>query len=73
MPKPDVSKIYGKIQLVDMFPDFKVQIVTANADLNVEKVKMFPNSKGKWELVTMFPDYKIQLVDFLPDFTVKFI
>lgn len=73
MPKPDVKKIYGKIQFVDMFPNYKVQIVTDTADLNVKKVDMFPSSPGKWQIVDIFPDYKIQIVDLMPDFTVKFI
>ena len=27
MAKPDVSKIYGKIKIVDSFPDFKIKYV----------------------------------------------
>ena len=71
--KPDVSKIFGKIQFVDSFPDYKVKVVSSFEDLRVQKVCSFPNSPGKWQVVTSFPDYKIQLVDSFPDFTVRYV
>ena len=73
MAKPDVSKIFGKIQYVEHFPDYKVQVVEHFADLHVEIVSHFPNQPGKWEIVEHFPNFKIQLVEHFPDFTVKFV
>jgi hypothetical protein len=71
--KVDVSKIYGKIQLVKSFPDYKVKIVTSFPDLKVQKVTSFPSSAGKWQIVDSFPDFKIQIVDSFPDFTIEYV
>ena len=71
--KPDVSQIYGKIQVVDSFPDYKVQIVTSFPDLKVQKVSSFPNSAGKWQFVDAHPDYKIQFVNSFPDFKIQYV
>ena len=71
--KVDVSKIYGRIQYVQSFPDYKVQAVTSFPDLKVEIVESFPNSPGKWEIVTSFPDYKIEMVNSFPDFTIEYV
>lgn len=69
----NVAKIYGRIQFVDSFPDYKVKVVTAFPDLRVQKVKSFPDKAGKWQIVTSFPNYKIQLVDSFPDFTIQYV
>ncbi|HEY8835807.1 MAG TPA: hypothetical protein VIM09_09505 [Chthoniobacterales bacterium] len=53
--KVDVSKIHGRIQFVNSFPDYKVQAVTS-----------FPDAPGKWQIVESFPDYKIEMVDSFP-------
>ncbi len=71
--KPDLSRIYGKIKLVDHFPDYKVKIVDHFADLHVKLVDHFPDRAGKWKLVDHFPDYKIKIVDHFPDFTIKYV
>ena len=71
--KVDVSKIYGKIQFVNSFPDFKVQIVNSFPDLKVEVVNSFPDKVGRWKIVNSFPDYKIQIVNSFPDFKVKYV
>ena len=72
-PNVDVSKIYGRIQFVDAFPDYKVEVVTAFPDLRVQKVQAFPDAAGKWEIVTAFPDYKIQLVRAFADFQIEYV
>ena len=71
--KVDVSKIYGRIEFVKSFPDYKVKAVKSFPDLRVEIVESFPTSAGKWEIVDSFPDYKIEMVDSFPDFTVEFV
>ena len=71
--KPDVKKIYGKIQFVSSFPDYKVQVVDSFPDLKVQKVQSFPNKPGKWQIVNSFPDYKIQIVKSFPDFKIKYV
>ncbi|MDG1806447.1 MAG: hypothetical protein P8J91_06745 [Pirellulaceae bacterium] len=72
-PAIDVSKIYGKIQIVKSFPDYKVQVVDSFPDLRVQVVTSFPNKAGKWQMVKSFPDFKIQLVDSFPDFKIKYV
>jgi len=71
--KPDVSKIYGKIQFVSSFPDYKVKVVDSFPDLKVQVVDSFRDQSGKWQIVDSFPDYKIQLVTSFPDFTIKYV
>ncbi len=71
--KPDVKKIYGKIQFVNSFPDYKVQVVDSFPDLKVQKVQSFPNKPGKWQIVDSFPDFKIQIVKSFPDFKIKYV
>jgi hypothetical protein len=62
--KVDVSKIHGRIQFVQSFPDYKVQAVTSFPDLRVQIVKSFPDYKI--EMVNSFPDFKIQFVKSFP-------
>ena len=69
--KVDPSKIHGRIQLVDSFPDFKVKAVKSFPDAKVKVVDAFPGP-GKWQIVDSFPNFQIQLVDSFPDFTVEF-
>lgn len=69
----DLSRIYGRIQYVEHFPDYKVQVVDHFPDLRVQVVEHFPDGPGKWEMVEHFPDYKIQIVDHFPDFKIKYV
>ena len=71
--KPDVTKIYGKIKIVDSFPDYKVKVVSSFADLHVKLVSSFSDGPGKWQIVESFPNFKIQFVESFPDFTIKFV
>lgn len=54
--------LYGKVQIVDSFPDIKVKIVDT-----------FPDKCGKWQFVTAFPDFKVQFVDSFPDITIQYV
>lgn len=40
--KPDVTKIYGKIKIVDSFPDYKIQLVESFPDFTIKFVENFP-------------------------------
>lgn len=71
--KPDVSKIYGKIQWVDSFPDYTVQVVDSFPDLKVKLVDSFPDHPGEWKVVTSFPDFKIKRVTSFADFKIQFV
>jgi hypothetical protein len=65
--------LFGKVQVVKSFPDFKVQIVESLADLKVMRVGSFPDACGKWQFVNSFPDFTIEYVDGFPDFTIEFV
>ncbi len=67
------KKMYGKVQIVKSFPDFKVQRVTSFPDLKVQKVTSFPDKCGKWQFVESFPDFKVQFVDSFPDFKIQYV
>jgi len=67
------KKLYGKVQVVESFPDFKVKPVNSFPDLNVQIVDSFPDSCGKWKIVESFPDLKIKFVSSFPDLTIKFV
>jgi hypothetical protein len=65
--------LYGKVQFVESFPDFKVQFVESFPDLKVKFVDFFPNECGKWQIVDDFPDFKVQIVEYFPDFKVEIV
>lgn len=67
------KKLYGKIKIVENFPDIKVKIVENFPDLKVKLVDNFPDECGKWQIVENFPDLKIQIVENFPDIRVKFV
>ena len=69
----DVSKIYGRIQYVDAFANYKVEVVSAFPDLRVEEVDAFADSAGKWEIVEAFPDFTIEKVDAFGDFKIEYV
>ena len=71
--KVDVSKIYGRIQYVDAFADYTIEVVSAFPDLKVEVGDAFADSAGEWEIVTAFPDITIQKVDAFGDFMVQYV
>jgi hypothetical protein len=69
--KSDPAAIYGRIQFVQSFPDYKVKAVTSFPDLKVKIVKSHPGPR-EWQIVDSSPDFKIKLVTEFPDFTVEF-
>lgn len=71
--KPDLTKIYGRIQWVEAFPDYKVQVVAVLPDLRVQRVTSGANKVGLWEEVTSNPDFKLQRVDSFPDFRIQYV
>jgi hypothetical protein len=71
--KVDPSRVYGRIQFVTSFPDYRVKVVESFPDLKVTMVTAFPDKPGLWQKVDSFPDYKIQIVDSFPDFTIQWV
>ncbi len=63
--------LYGKVQIVDSFPDLKVKQVTSFPDLKVQWVDSFPDRCGEWQNVSSFPDFTIQYVDSFPDLEIE--
>ncbi|GKW37699.1 hypothetical protein PEC301875_17230 [Pectobacterium carotovorum subsp. carotovorum] len=69
----DVSKVYGRIQIVDYNEDYRVRIVDSREHLRVQEVTAFANRPGEWEIVDNFPDFKIKIVDAHPDFEIRLV
>lgn len=69
----DGKKLYGKVKIVESFPDFKIKVTDSFPDLKVKMVESFPDSCGKWEIVESFPDFTVKFVDSFPDFTIKYV
>lgn len=66
-------QLYGKVKVVESFPDIKVKVVTSFPDIKVQVVESFPDACGKWEFVESFPDLKIQFVESFEDVRVEFV
>lgn len=71
-------RLYGRIALVNRYPDVKVRIIDSeeDADMKVQIVEYDPpNAPCLWQLVgpDMNPDYRVQLVRRRPDFTVCYV
>ena len=49
MSKIPVAGIYGKIQCVNAFPDYKVEVVKSFPDLKVQIVDSFPTLQENGE------------------------
>lgn len=65
--------LYGKVKVVESFPDLKVKVVNSFPDLKVKTVDSFANDCGEWEFVESFPDFTIQFVEDFPDIEIKFV
>lgn len=66
-------RLWGKVKVVNAFPDIKVQVVDAFPDLKVKRVDAFPDNLGEWQFVTFGEDFTIQFVDSFPDIKIKFV
>ena len=66
-------RLWGKVRVVNSFPDIKVQVVDSFPDLRVQKVTSFPDELGKWQFVTSGEDFTIQFVDAFADITIQFV
>lgn len=66
-------RLYGKVQIVNSFPDIRVKVVNSFPDLKVRVVNSFPDRCGKWQFVNTFPDFKIQLVESFADIKIMYV
>ena len=70
----DVSKVFGRIRIVEGIADFDVKIDNRWPDLRVKIVDNgLPNEPGEWEIVTFAEDFTIRFVDCCEDFTIQFV
>jgi hypothetical protein len=67
------KKLYGKVKVVDSFPDVRVKAVTSFPDLKVKKVDSFADTCGEWQIVDSFADVKVQFVDSFPDIEIAYV
>ncbi len=67
------TRLFGKVKVVDSFPDIRVRAVASFPDLKVKKVESFADECGEWQFVDSFPDFKIQFVDSFPDVEVAWV
>ncbi len=70
---PQAQQVFGRIQVVDHFPDVRVRVVQGIADMEVRVVDAFPNRQGRWQFVDHFPDFRVQFVQHHADFTVRLV
>ncbi|HOK52331.1 MAG: hypothetical protein WHT29_07110 [Bacteroidales bacterium] len=63
--------LYGRVQFVDAFEDFRIQFVDVFPDIKVRFVDYNSTKCGEWRVVTSFPDFKVKIVDQFPDFKVQ--
>jgi len=66
-------ELKGEAEIVDSFPDIKVQKVDSFPDLKVQLVDSFPDECGKWKEVSSSGDFKVQYVDSFPDIKVEIV
>ncbi|MBX3185304.1 MAG: hypothetical protein KIT72_02015 [Polyangiaceae bacterium] len=67
------KRLYGKVKVVDTFPDIRVKVVKTFPDLNVKVVDTFPDSCGRWKMVDTFPDFTVKFVDTFPDVQIRYV
>ena len=65
--------LYGRVKIVDFFPDVTVKTTSFFPDLRVQRVNMFASSCGQWQFVDSFPDFTIKFVDLFPDITIQYV
>lgn len=63
--------LYGRVQFVDTFEDFRIQFVDGLADIKVKFVDYKPSKCGEWQIVDGLADFKVKVVDGLADFKVQ--
>ena len=65
--------LFGKVKVVNSFPDIEVEVVSSFPDLKVKKVNSFANSCGEWIFVESFPDFTVKFVSSFPDIKIKYV
>jgi hypothetical protein len=71
--KPGKCRLFGKIKVVEHFPDVKIEVVEHFPDIKVKLMEHFADGPGKWTMVEHFPDFKVQFVSHFPDYKIKYV
>lgn len=71
--KPGKCALFGKIKVVEHFPDVKIEVVEHFPDIKVKLLEHFADGPGEWTMVEDFPDYKVQFVSHFPDYKIKYV
>ena len=71
--RAQICNFYGKVQVVHLNEDLRVQIVQNRPNLLVQKVERFPHRPGQWHFVKALPDLKIKFVKSNPDIRIKYV
>lgn len=65
--------LFGRVQMVEAFPDLKIKIVDAFPDLRVVRVRGLATRCGEWEIVDHQGDLRVQVVDAFEDLKVQYV
>ncbi len=65
--------LYGRVQVVNAFADFRVEVVPFSADLKVQAIDRMPMYCGEWQFVDSTPDFTIEYVPFSADLQIEFV
>ncbi len=65
--------LFGRVQVVERFPDLKVAVVAARPDLRVQIVSGQPDRCGKWQFVEQFGQLRVQFVEQFADLEIQFV
>lgn len=67
------QELWGRVQVVESFADFKVKVVQSFPDIRVQIVSNSPDHCGQWKFVGSHPDFTVSFVDSFPDFTIAYV
>lgn len=67
------KKLYGKVQVVDAFPDFRVRVVSAFPDLKVQRSTLLPVPAVAGNGWTPFPISKSSSSNAFSDFDIQYV
>lgn len=68
-----LARLYGRVRVVEHFPDYRVKIVEHFPDLKVRWVEHHADGPGLWIRVEHHPDFSIQFVEHFADFSIQLV
>lgn len=67
------KRLFGKVKVVESFPDVRVKVVRSFPDLKVKQVDSFADECGEWQVVESFPDFTVQYVESFADIEITMV